>query len=150
MDVDLSVDPSYTKDIADLLNTYDIVVASRYNPVSKIKRSRTRAFLGAGFSVFARVVLKIGVRDTKCGFKGFRREVLKHTIGKVHEKGWFWDTEFIFIAKRLGYTLYEMPVPWYERKESNVHVVYNIFEMLEAVARLYFRSLLKKYWEKNT
>ncbi len=144
MDADLSVNPSYTKNVLQLLENYDIVVASRYNPVSRIKRSKTRAFLGASYSVFVRIILRTGVRDNQCGFKGFRREVLENIVGKVKNKGWFWDTEVLFRARKADYTTAEFPISWYEREESNVHVVDNIFEMFFAVTKLYFKSLFRK------
>jgi len=132
MDADLSVHPSYIKQMTQLLKKYDIVVASRYNPISKIKRSRTRAFLGISYSIFVRIILRTGVRDNQCGFKGFRREVLENVVRKVKNKGWFWDTEVMFKARKLGFTITEFPISWYEREESNVHVVDNIFEMFFA------------------
>lgn len=144
MDADLSVHPSYARNIIPLLQKYDIVVASRYNPISKIKRSKTRAFLGASYSVFVKIILRTGVRDNQCGFKGFKRQVLENIRGKIKNKGWFWDTEVMFRARKLGYTITEFPISWYEREESNVHVMDNIFEMFFAVIRLYIRSLFKK------
>ncbi len=145
MDVDLSVHPSYAKEMISLLENYDIVVASRYTPLSKIKRSGTRIFLGYGYSMFIRILLRLGVRDAQCGFKAYRRAVLEETTKFVRNKNVFWDTELLFAAKCLKYKIKEMPVRWEEREgKSNISTTQGLFGVLPYMLHLYFRSWFRK------
>ncbi|MBI4174888.1 MAG: glycosyltransferase [Candidatus Aenigmarchaeota archaeon] len=144
MDADLSTPLDITESFVEKMNSYDIVITSRYNPVSKVKRSFIRSLAGQGFSVLTRLLFRTRMRDTKCGYKGFRKSVAVKVMKLVREKGWFWDTEFLLYAEKLGYSIYEMPIYWYERKEGNVPVMDNIFEMLDNLVRLYWRMHVKK------
>ena len=148
MDVDLSTPLNITENFVNKMKEFDIVITSRYNPISKVKRSMTRSLAGQGFSVITRVVFRTRIRDTKCGYKGFRKSAALRVMKLVREKGWFWDTEFLLYAEKMGYSIYEMPVYWYERKEGNVPVMDNIFEMLDNLARLYWRMNIKKTFRK--
>lgn len=148
MDADLSTPLDISEKFVALMNEYDVVVTSRYNPVSTVKRSFTRSLAGKGFSVLTRVVFRTKIRDTKCGYKGFKKSAARKITKLVKEKGWFWDTEFLLYAERLGYSIYEMPIYWYERKEGNVPVMDNIFEMLDNLIRLYWRMNIKKTFRK--
>ena len=148
MDVDLSTPLSISENFVAEMKKYDVVITSRYNPISKIKRSFTRSLAGQGFSIITRIVFRTEMRDTKCGYKGFRKAVAKKIIPFIKEKGWFWDTEFLLYAEKMGYSIREMPVYWYERKEGNVPVMDNIFEMLDNLIHLYWRMNMKKTFRK--
>ena len=143
MDVDLSTPLDITKNVLEKMVKYDIVITSRYNSMANVKRSITRSVAGKGFSVLARLVFRTKIRDTKCGYKAFKRLVAKKIMKYVENKGWFWDTEFLIYAEKLGYSIYEMPIYWYERKESNVSIMNNIIDMINNVLRLFFRLHLK-------
>ena len=143
MDVDLSTPLDITKNVLEKMVKYDIVITSRYNSMANVKRSITRSVAGKGFSVLARLVFRTKIRDTKCGYKAFKRPVAKKIMKYVENKGWFWDTEFLIYAEKLGYSIYEMPIYWYERKESNVSIMNNIIDMINNVLRLFFRLHLK-------
>jgi len=145
MDVDLSVHPSYAKEMIKLIDRYDIVVASRYTPLSKVKRSGTRIFLGYCYSMFIRILLRIGVRDAQCGFKAYKRNVLKDCTRYVKNKNVFWDTELLFMAKCLKYKVGEIPVHWEEREgKSNISTTQGIFGVLPYILELFIRSWFKK------
>lgn len=149
MDVDLSTPLDITEGLVEKMKKYDIVITSRYNPVSRVKRSFVRSTAGWGFSVLARIMFRTKVRDTKCGYKGFRKSVAKRVVKYVENKGWFWDTEFLLYAEKMGYSIYEMPIYWYERKEGNVPVMDNTFDMLDNLARLYWRMNINNHRLKS-
>ena len=113
MDADLSTPLDISEDFLSRMKKYDIVITSRYNPISRVKRSMTRSLAGKGFSVIARIMFRTKMRDTKCGYKGFRKDVARKIIPLVQNKGWFWDTEFLLYAEKMGYSIFEIPVYLY-------------------------------------
>ena|SRR3989338_5688273 len=149
MDVDLSTPLDITESFVEKMKKFDIVITSRYNPVSKVRRSFTRSLAGQFFSVLARIVFRTKMRDTKCGYKGFRKSVAKSVMKHVQNKGWFWDTEFLLYAEKMGYSIEEMSTEWYERKEGNVFIVDNTMDMLMNVARLYWQMNVRKTFRKS-
>ena len=145
MDIDLSTSLDITKEVIEKLEKYDIVITSRYNKKAKIKRSFTRSFAGWGFSFLARLILRTNLKDTKCGYKAFRKDVVEKIIKFVDNKGWFWDTELMIYAERMGYSINEMPISWYERKEGNVKIFSNTLDMMSNLLRLRFKITGKKF-----
>ncbi|MBI4018219.1 MAG: glycosyltransferase [Candidatus Aenigmarchaeota archaeon] len=144
-DADLSTDLSSLRDIARQLDDCDIVLGSRYHPLSRSDRTILRLLLSRAYSVCVRALL--GIRrpqDLQCGMKGFRRSAALKILPAVRNKGFFWDTEFLFHAKRLGYRIGEVPVIWVEKRVrgSGSGKLKNIIYMGKSLLKLFARSLL--------
>jgi dolichyl-phosphate beta-glucosyltransferase len=92
----------------------DLAVGSRLAAAEDVTRQRTRgrAILGRMFTRFAGWWLKIGVGDTQCGFKMFRREAGRKLFSLGRETGYLFDLELLVLAGRLGYRVAEVPVNW--------------------------------------
>ncbi|MCL4195808.1 MAG: glycosyltransferase family 2 protein [Thermoguttaceae bacterium] len=92
----------------------DIAIGSRALAESDIAVHQPflREMGGRGFNLFIRLFVMGGIRDTQCGFKSFRREVIKPVFGRQQIKGWGFDVEVLYIARRLGYNIAEVPVHW--------------------------------------
>lgn len=61
-----------------------------------------------------------GVRDTQCGFKAFRQEVIENVVPRMVVDRWGFDFEILMIAKKLGYKIEQVPVEWFDKGESLV------------------------------
>jgi hypothetical protein len=70
--------------------------------------------VGRAFALAARVMLRVQVRDTQCGFKMFRRDAGRHLFSLVEETGYLFDLEMLMLARRIGYRVAEVPVNWSE------------------------------------
>ncbi len=144
MDIDLSVDLSALKLLVDTLDKYDIVVGSRYHPNSKTKRTILRLLIGRSYGTLTRFILGTNVRDFQCGFKGFRKNVAKDVIRYTTSPGVFWDTEILFIAKRLGFSIKEIPVSWIEKKTRSTRIgISTIYTFAFYVIKLFLSGLLR-------
>ena len=95
---------------------YDLVTGSRYLPESITKRPLIRWFVSVTYNWLVRTTFGTGVRDHQCGFKSFSRRLVETLSKHARSDSWFWDTEVIVIAKRLGYKVKEIPVHWTEKK----------------------------------
>lgn len=70
------------------------------------------------------VVIFVGtgeIRDTQCGFKLFTREAARELFGSLHLQRWAFDTELLFLANQLEYSMLEVVVPWKEVEGSKLH-----------------------------
>jgi hypothetical protein len=63
------------------------------------------------------------LHDTQCGFKCFRAEVAEDLFGCQVMTGWSFDIEILYVARKRGYRIAELPIPWYFNPESKLNAV---------------------------
>ena len=101
----------------------DIAIASREAPGAvRYGEPAYRHLIGRFYNLFIRLLALPGLHDTQCGFKCFRRAVAEDIFRCQTLSGWSFDVEVLFVARRRGYRILELPVPWYFDPESKVHV----------------------------
>jgi dolichyl-phosphate beta-glucosyltransferase len=110
----------------------DIVIGSRAVDRSLVRERQNwvRESLGKGFNRVVRGVLRLPYRDTQCGFKAFSRAAARALFAMQRIDGFAFDAEILFLALRRGWRVEELPVLWYNRAGSKVHVVLAPLEML--------------------
>ena len=96
------------------------------------------------------------LRDTQCGFKLFETSAARKTIDKlqVFKNGRTiqgssvsagFDLEFLFTAKKLGFTITEVPVTWRHVETKNVHFINDSIETLSDMMKIRYYYLNGKY-----
>lgn len=106
---------------------FDIAIASRACPgaILEVHQPLYREFMGRVFNILVRVFLLPDIYDTQCGFKLFRGDVAKEVFRKQKLKGFSFDFEVLYIARKLGYKIIEVPVHWRHSPGSKVKVLKN-------------------------
>ena len=79
---------------------------------SKAKRSFMRTLLMNGFHFFVEFLVGSEIKDTQCGFKLFRGDVVQDLFGNLHLQRWAFDTELVVIAGKQGVGIVEVGVEW--------------------------------------
>jgi dolichol-phosphate mannosyltransferase len=136
MDSDFSHDPAYLPRLLEAAKRADVVLGSRYVPGGGVTDwgPLRRAISRAG-SVYARLVLGVGVRDLTGGFKCFRREVLETVdLDAVTSRGYAFQVELTYRAIRGGFQIVEVPILFRERRVGKSKMDLSI--MVEAFWRL--------------
>ena len=78
MDCDFSHDPSDVSRMLAAVEHADVVLGSRYVEGGRVENwGAFRRFVSSGGSLYARVLLGVGIRDLTGGFKCYRRQVLE-------------------------------------------------------------------------
>lgn len=123
-DADLSVSIEYLDDIASALQKTDVAIASRRSKGAVIKRHQPllREIMGRVFTLMTQVVVGSKIPDFTCGFKGFRREAALRVFSNSRVKRWSYDAEIIFLAKKYGYTISQVPIVWENREDTRVRL----------------------------
>jgi glycosyltransferase involved in cell wall biosynthesis len=88
------------------------------------------------FNRAMRRLLGLPFRDTQCGLKGFRREAAKELFGRTRVDGFAFDAEVLFLARRLGLTVAEVPVSPEMREGSKVRLAVDAVRMLRDTWRV--------------
>jgi dolichyl-phosphate beta-glucosyltransferase len=113
-----------------VLDGYDIAIASREAPGAiRYCEPHYRHFVGRGFNTLIRLMALPGLHDTQCGFKCFRADVAVDLFRRQTLNGWSFDVEILFIARKLGYSILEIPIPWHFNPDSKIRVVKDSIQM---------------------
>lgn len=93
---------------------YDAAIGSRALDRSLIgvHQPLFRETLGRIFNLAVRITTGLPFADTQCGFKLFRREAAQKIFAKQLLERFGFDVEILFLAKKFGFRVIEVPVRW--------------------------------------
>ena len=127
-----------------------VAIASREAPGAvRYDEPEYRHIIGRVFNWIVRLLLLPGLQDTQCGFKCFRADVVEKVFPLVSNNGWTFDVEALFIARRLGYAISEIPIPWYYNPHSNIRVLRDSLQMGSDLLKIRWNAITGKYHAKN-
>lgn len=102
----------------------DIAIASREAPGAvRYEEPPYRHFTGRVFNFFIRTLVLPELQDTQCGFKCFHAGAAEDIFRFQTLPGWSFDVELLAIARRRGYSVTEIGIPWYFNADSKVNVL---------------------------
>ena len=82
-----------------------------------------REMLGRGFNKAVQMLAVDGIEDTQCGFKIFTAEATKDVFTRCKLDGFAFDCEALYIARRLGHKIIEVPIRWSHKDGSKVSMI---------------------------
>jgi dolichyl-phosphate beta-glucosyltransferase len=146
-DADLSAPIEEADKLFAALATHDIAIGSRAMDRSLIAvhQSRSREFAGIMFNSVVRIVLGLNIEDTQCGFKAFRRGKSQIIFQQQCIERFGFDPELLFLAKRNGLTIAEVPVRWANAPGTTVSMWDGIRAMFFEVAKIRWNAMTGKY-----
>ena len=146
-DVDLSMPiEQVTRFLPPALADTPIAIASREAPGAiRYDEPAHRHWVGRGFNLLVRLLAVPGLHDTQCGFKCFRADAAEELFRLQVLDGWTFDVEVLFLARRRGYRVAEIPIPWYYVPGSRVRLVRDSVAMLTDLLRIRWYAARGRY-----
>ncbi len=147
-DADMSTPISeIEKLIAAVDEGYDVAIGSRSLPGSDVKLHQPfyRESMGKIFNLFVRLVTVRGIIDTQCGFKLFVEKASRDIFSRQHIDRFSFDVEILFIARKLGYRIKEVPIAWINSPASKVNPVIDSAKMLRDLFSIRWMDLKGDY-----
>ena len=150
-DADLSTP---IEDVAKLLpylqQGFGLVIGSRNMEESEliVRQPFYRRLMGRVFNLLVRALAVPGIIDSQCGFKLFTSPALAAISPLCRIDGFSFDVEMLFIARRLGLKIKEVPVRWLNAAGSSVSPVRDSLRMFRDVCRISLNGRLGKYPRK--
>ncbi len=117
MDCDRSHNPRYLPEMLAAMERHDLVIGSRYAPGGGILNwPRRRILLSAFANGYARVLLRLPIRDCTSGFRCYRRAVLE-TVDpwSARGSGYSFLEEMAWRVHRCGFRIGEIPILFEQR-----------------------------------
>jgi dolichyl-phosphate beta-glucosyltransferase len=137
-DADLSTPLGEFERLEAALAGHAIAIGSRALPDSRLEKRQPlyREMMGRTFNLFVQAMVFPGIRDTQCGFKLFRREAAQATFSRRKIDGFAFDVEILYVARRLGYSVAEVPVLWINDEASRVDPIRHSAQMFRDILRI--------------
>lgn len=134
---------------------YDVVVGSRHG---REGAPLVRKLMAGGWMILRRMIVDVGpVSDTQCGFKALRapmarticdqlrifRPDVQQAAGAAVTAGF--DAELLYVARRLGARVAEVPVRWHYVGTRRVHPVKESLRGLRGLIQIKLASMRGEY-----
>lgn len=131
----------------------DIVIGSR---PSRPGAPLFRQVLAYGMILMRTLVLRLPYRDTQCGFKALTRPAAQKiftTMKHVHPLTSInypttnpgFDLEILYLARKFGFSVTEVPVQWFYRESKRVAFFKDAVNGMKELFLVRYRSLTKAY-----
>lgn len=135
---------------------YDIAMGSRSGRKGANFIRKVMAF---GFMALRTLILRLPFKDTQCGFKGFKKDAVSVIFKKMEifnnsqiVKGSAvtagFDLELLYIARKMGYKIAEVPVEWEEKGDrgtSGVNPIKDSWDGLRDLIKVRLNAIQGKY-----
>lgn len=147
MDVDLSTDLSHFPSLLRALTQgYDIAIGSRNAAGARVYgRTIIRTITSKAYIFLITLLFQVHFSDAQCGFKATTRRVVDTLIPQIQDNEWFFDTEFLILAEKLGLRIYNEPVTWIDNPGSTVRVLHTAKGDLDGLWRLFVTRPWRNY-----
>jgi glycosyltransferase involved in cell wall biosynthesis len=111
----------------------------------EVRQSLVRDFGGRVFNLFMKAITGLPFKDTQCGFKAFRRDAALPVFQRQSIERFGFDPEVLYIARKRGLRLLEVPVKWSHSDESKVSYIHDSVEMFLDLLRIRLNDLRGRY-----
>ena len=141
-----------------LVQGVDVAVGSREGrEARRFGEPWHRHIMGRVFNLIVQVLAVPGIHDTQCGFKAFGRAAAYDLFSNLQlysrdatgpVKGAMvtgFDVEILFLARKWGYRMVEVPVHWYYGTESKVNPIKDTYRNLRDVLLVRWNNLRGRY-----
>jgi dolichyl-phosphate beta-glucosyltransferase len=128
-------------------NGFDAAIGSRAldRSLIEVHQSAFREWAGTFFNRLVRQITGIEFSDTQCGFKAFRRERTRIIFEQQRIERFGFDPEILFLAKRHGLRVSEIPVRWSHDAATKVNVIEDGIRMFLELPVIRWNSLRGYY-----
>jgi glycosyltransferase involved in cell wall biosynthesis len=149
LDADLAIPiEELEKFIAEIKNGADIVIASRFIPGLRLLEPVIwyRKIMERIFRTIRMIIINnYDIKDTQCGFKVFKREVVEQLFPQLKINRFAFDSEIVFLARKMKFKIKELPITLQNPQKSSVRIYRDSLNMIEDLIRIRMNFSKGKY-----
>lgn len=125
----------------------DIAIGSRWlrAETQTQRQPLYRQLFGRVFNMMLRITLGLRFKDTQCGFKAFTRASAQAIFPLQRIERWGFDPEILFLARKFGFKVEEVPVAWGHSGGTRIHPLTDGTRMFLEMLRIRWYDLSGKY-----
>lgn len=147
-DADLSSPIEEAPKLLDALEAgADIAIGSRWlrAETQTQRQPLHRQLFGRIFNILLRISLGLQFADTQCGFKAFKRAAAQAIFPLQKIERWGFDPEILFLARKLGFKVVEIPVVWGHSGGARINPIVDGAKMFQEMLRVRWYSIMGEY-----
>ncbi len=146
-DADQSTPIEQFAELEDVLQKgFGVVVGSRAAAGAEVaNKSLGRQILSNGLKLLVQGSLRLPISDTQCGFKMFTRDAAHAVFSRQLIDGFSFDLEVLYLARRMGIRVTEVPVQWYDAPGSKVDSAKVAVRFLQDLVRIRVNAAKGRY-----
>ena len=127
-------------------SNFDIALGSReVSGARRIGEPFIRHIMGRAYNLLVRLLVIPNLSDTQCGFKCYRGQVAQELFPIQRLYGFAFDVEILFLARKRGLRMKEVPIDWYYRPQSKVRPIKDSMAMGRDILRIRWHYLRGRY-----
>ena len=138
-DADLSAPIEEITKLFDAISSgADVAIGSRAMQQSKLlmRQPLYRELGGKTLNLAIQILAVPGIRDTQCGFKLFKGDLARRIFKECILDGWGFDVEALYLARRLGCSIAEVPIRWAHSADSKISPFSAGLQVLKDLVRI--------------
>jgi glycosyltransferase involved in cell wall biosynthesis len=139
VDADMSTPPEAFYDLVKNIGRYDGIIGDRWHKKSIItpKQSLFRRFISRGYNLIVRTLFLLPFRDTQCGAKLFKRDILERNMDKLITSNWGFDIALLYCLKKESHAkIKSIPTVWHDEAGSKVNLKKTPIRMFASSIRM--------------
>ncbi len=151
MDADSSTEINeFEKFVPFIEKGIDVIVGSRKVKGAQIKRKQSflREFFGKGFTLLSNLMLGTDYSDFTCGFKCFKKGIAQKIARLQTINNWSFDSEILFLVRKLNLDYVEIPIKWTNDPASNVRILRDIITSFFGLIEININRFFGKYEQR--
>ena len=124
VDADMATLPQYFYDLIIACKNHDGAIASRYIKGAVVQPARPwgRVIGGKMYNWILRMMSGLSFKDTQCGAKIFTKDTIEKVAPNMHETGWAFDLELLYLCKLHDKNIIEIPTTWSDQPGSHLEI----------------------------
>ena len=125
VDADMATSPEAYYELIASINSYDGIIASRYMKESKVFPPRPWIKRWGSWCIYeslVKLLFHLNYKDFQCGAKLFKYNVIAKILPYMKMNRWAFDVEILYLCKKFGYSIKEIPTIWYDREGSKLRI----------------------------
>lgn len=140
-----------TKLLSALAAGADIAIGSRWlrAETQTQRQPLHRQIFGRIFNLLLRITLGLKFKDTQCGFKAFKQPAVRAIFPHQKIERWGFDPEVLFLARKAGFKVTEVPVLWGHSGGTRIHPIIDGSKMFMEMLHIRWNSMTGKYDAKR-
>jgi dolichyl-phosphate beta-glucosyltransferase len=125
----------------------DIAIGSRWlrAETQTQRQPLHRQIFGRIFNLLLRLTLGLKFKDTQCGFKAFKQSAVQAIFPLQRIERWGFDPEILFLARKFGFKVQEIPVAWGHSGDTRIHPLVDGSRMFMEMLHVRWNDLTGKY-----